>query len=200
MGIKMKLNKKNIEGNVLALLLLPFFVIFTILIMLYLPFDYIKYKKSKYYKDTHKKYEWLAGMTDEVKFYDFIKDNNLDIEHITVKTKELENVSYFVYKDILIVTDALPYFSEKKGKWLVIADENEESEDNDYTLEDYLNIYLDEFNQQVENKICEKVVALLDEGDYKEDIIKREYNDNIIFYNKKNMKEKIVEGLKIINN
>ena len=52
----------------------------------------------------------------------------------------------------------------------------------------------------MENKICEKVVALLDEGDYKEYIYNREYNDNIIFYNKKNMKEKIVEGLKIINN
>lgn len=195
----MKLSKK-MEDNVFALFLLPAFIIIGIGLMLHLPFDYIKYKKSKYYKDTHKKYEWFAGMTDEVRFYDLIKDNNLDIEHITVKTKELKNVSYFVYKEILIAIDVMPYFSEKKEKWLVVADENEESEDNDYTLEDYLNIYLDEFNQQVENKICEKVVALLDECDYEEHIYKREYNDNIIFYNKKNMKEKIVEGLKIINN
>ena len=192
----MKSSLKKIGDGIIVLLILPIFIILGILCMLYEHINFIKYKRQRYYKYTHKKYERYGSINDEFKLYNFIKDNNLPIVHKKNKSKELEHVGYFIYKRTLIVTDVMPYYDEKKEKWMVITDEEKE---NDFTLKDYLDIRIKEFNEQEEYEVCDKAVVFLDESEYKEYVYKRESDNMIIFYNENNMKERLVERLNIVN-
>ncbi len=50
--------------------------------LLYLPFDYVKYKASLYYKTFHKKYKLFAGLGTNFDVYNVILKNQLPIEYI----------------------------------------------------------------------------------------------------------------------
>ena len=62
-------------GIILALLVGICFV-------LLLPLDYIKYKRSLFYKNEHKKYKFFAGSGFYFEFYNEIAKNDLPIKYM----------------------------------------------------------------------------------------------------------------------
>ncbi len=190
--MKKVLNK--IMEEISTILLLPIFFIMLIVLILQLPIDYIKYKKSRYYKDTREKYEIFEGRSYFFDFYEFVKENNLPIEFIRNKDDEFGEFGYFFYDKTLVIIDAWACYDQKKGVWGIdIGDEERDV----YTFEEYVNLLINEFNKHEESNVCDKAMILLDEGEYEEYLNELKDNDTVILYNKDNLKEKLIESLNI---
>jgi len=56
----MKNNNTKVKEIILTVMFLPIVVLFLLCLLMITPFDYLKYKKSRYYKDTKEKYSWLC--------------------------------------------------------------------------------------------------------------------------------------------
>ena len=74
--------KRAIEKFFSFILAILIAIIFGIFLTFLLPFDYIKYKRSLYYKNTKKKYTFFAASNDNFKIYNEINKNNLPITFI----------------------------------------------------------------------------------------------------------------------
>ncbi len=120
-----KLSNKTGEGIVsffiiiLLIIALPFILIYVLITTIA---DYFKYKSSQYYKDTKEKYSWICANSQDIKFYNEIKENALPIEFYRNKDLKYTGRGYFVYKDILFLSEYdadVFYFDEEKEEWLV---------------------------------------------------------------------------------
>ena len=74
------MKETNTKDIIIMIVLFPVIVLFLLVVLIYTPFDYLKYKRSRYYKDTKEKYSWFCASSAYIKFYDLIKNENLPIE------------------------------------------------------------------------------------------------------------------------
>ena len=201
----MKIKKGIIDEKVLAvfcivafIIFLPFFLLYLLFKLLWTPFDYIKYKKSRYQKDFPHKYTWLREPHTDNAPYTAIKENALPVEYI--KWSEDYNLSgYFVYKDILLDFTE-PFFFDEEGKiFLRLPDGNESEETTDdetseeensdkcLTVEETKELILDGFRNSVPERECHRIVFFYSRKDvlrdYKEEGLNtmRELDDFIIY-------------------
>lgn len=69
--------------DVLCLIvLLPVIIFSGVCIAIKLPFDYIRYKTSLYFKIEKQKYSFFAGSSENFKIYNEIAQNNIPIQYI----------------------------------------------------------------------------------------------------------------------
>ena len=112
-------NKSKIWRTLSVIILTPIVCIILLLLLLWTPIDYIKYKFSRYYKDTKEKYSWMCAVSCYVRLYDLIKKENLPIEYHRCNDSHVTGYGYFVYKDVLILNDYELSYDPEKQIWLV---------------------------------------------------------------------------------
>ena len=158
----MKNKKEAIKQIILIILLLPIIVLFLLWVLLITPIDYIKYKRSHYYKDTKEKYTWFCTRSYWIKVYELIKKENLPIDYYRCDDAPITGYGFFVYKDTLVLNAGEPCYDAEKNIWLVEIDD------------EYVDIKVDveaeiaRCNDLLKNDVCKKAVILIDEDVYQE--------------------------------
>ena len=173
-------------GTVLAWVLA---LIFGLCVVLYLPIDYIKYKRSYYYKDKRKKYHLFAGSGMHFEIYNLICKHNLPIKYIKNPENENLDCGWFVFDDTLLIVDDCGFeYNDESGEWVhteYLDDDGEPAEEIRTTLCEYLKTEIEGTNEQAGEVICSRAVVLLD-GDVFDnaELAKQQecflvYNDNL---------------------
>lgn len=141
----MKNFSKKLIASILIIVLIPILLIAALWLLLMTPIDYIRYKKSPYYKDLRKKYTFAVCYNDTYVLYNLIKKREIP-EIVYHPKKENDPCGYFTLFDILLVCDLSTtiYYEKKKDGFYLIAPEEEasdgnenEDKDNEITLAEY---------------------------------------------------------------
>ena len=158
------MEKKNAKAKeiILTVIFFPIVVLFLLGLLIITPFDYLKYKKSHYYKDTKEKYSWLCTSSYYIKFYDMIKNENLPIDFYRCDYAPITGYGFFVYKDTIILNDYEPCYDEEKNIWLV------EIEDEYVDIKIDVENAIDRCNELLKNDTCKKAVVLIDKDIFEE--------------------------------
>lgn len=146
---------------IFTVLWLPVVALFLIGLLIVAPFDYFKYKKSRYYKDTKEKYSFPCASSYYIKFYDMIKNENLPIDFYRDGVT-ITGYGFFVYKDILILNDYEPCYDEDENIWLV------EIEDEYVDIKTDVESAINRCNELLKNDVCKKAVVLIDKDLFEE--------------------------------
>ena len=163
-------------GIILALLVGICFV-------LLLPLDYIKYKRSLFYKNEHKKYKFFAGSGFYFEFYNEIAKNDLPIKYMFNPKNDALECGWFVFDKTLLIPDTMVEYYSDVEKWF--CSEYDGGHDvASVPLEEYLQQEIATINELLEYNVCDKAVVLVDVNNIENiDIAKQEnrfliYDDN----------------------
>ena len=163
-------------GIILALLVGICFV-------LLLPLDYIKYKRSLFYKNEHKKYKFFAGSGFYFEFYNEIAKNDLPIKYMFNPKNDALECGWFVFDKTLLIPDAMVEYHSDVEKWF--CSEYDGGHDvASVPLDEYLQQEIATINELLEYNVCNKAVVLVDVNKIENiDIAKQEnrfliYDDN----------------------
>lgn len=144
------------------------FPLFGVGLCLYLPIDYIKYKRSPYYKKERKKYEAFAATGIHFKICNEILSNDLPIQVISNSKDDSVSRWWFVFGDTLIIPDWFSFeYDPESGTWQDFG-EDEDGKRSIMDLDEYIQIALDEVNQQAGEPICKDGVVLIDADNLKD--------------------------------
>lgn len=115
--------------------------------LLYLPVDFIRYKRSPYGREVREKYALWKGLSWDVKLYNGIRKAELPINYAD---------GHFLYRETLIlhIRGAISY-REETGEWIV-HEETEGGEGLETTLAAYAEALL------AQAPSCERAVFLVD--------------------------------------
>lgn len=118
------------------------------------PYDYFKYKMSRYYKDTKEKYRWFCFTG--VQLYETVKKEQLPIDFYRCYPSGGPGDGYYLYKDTLIYTGGLVEFDEPGNKWVSrIGDK--------YTdLREAVDTSIAECNAFLKRQACSRAAVLID--------------------------------------
>ncbi len=147
----------NFFGTILGIVIL-FFV--GVGFLIYLPFDYFKYKNSLYYKTKGKKYSLFAGLSIYFKIYNIILKNNLPIKYYNPKDETLSS-GFFIYEKTLLVPELVLEYDEERQDWIVVINDDSH-EPNIQSLNDFLEEEVRTVNEILGQEICEKAVVLVE--------------------------------------
>ncbi len=149
----------RIANGLKLVIFIPLGLVALICLFLFVtPFDYFKYKRSKYYKDTKEKYSWLCRVNYPIKLYDYIKIEGLPIEFHRDTEEKFTGCGYFIYKDVLIYTTSGIVFDEENNKWALDIGNGD----------DYVDLYkdvMDEIarcNEFLKREACKSAAVLID--------------------------------------
>ena len=158
---------------------------FGIILLCWLPFDYIRYKRSLFYKTERKKYKLFEGIGTHFELYNEIARNNLPIKFIFNPEDDSVERSFFVLGDTLIVVNVFDFeYDFEKDRWLYVCediDENGTEKRVIMSLDEYIETEIAEANRIVGEKICSKAVVLTD-SDGLENIEKAEAEKRFLVY------------------
>ncbi|MBO5324287.1 MAG: hypothetical protein J6A88_09400 [Oscillospiraceae bacterium] len=144
-------------------------LIFGIGVICLIPFDYIKYKRSAYYKLTHKKYTLYSASSIQFDIYNEIIENDLPIKYIRNPEEDALAWGWFVYDQTLIVPESLTFeFDAKSGEWNYCAEiiEDDETEKEILmSLSEYMEDNIQSANELAGKIICNKAIVLIEAGD-----------------------------------
>jgi len=157
-----KSEKSKVWSVLITILLIPVIVIFLLLLILVTPYDYLKYIRTRYYKDTKQKYSWFCTNSYYIGLYDLIKKENLPIDYYPCQEQSVAGYGYFVYRDTLILNDYEPYYDPEKQTWLV------EVEDGYVDMEQHAETVREECNRQLGSEVCKKIAILMNRDLLKE--------------------------------
>ncbi len=104
----------------ICILCVVFSPIILIVLLIKTVSDFIKYKKSRYYYDTHEKYTWMCASSEYVVFYNAVKAAELPVEYYRNNQIKETGYGYFVYKDTLLICDYdsdSVYFDKEREEW-----------------------------------------------------------------------------------
>ena len=151
--------------------------------VLLLPLDYIKYKRSLFYKIEHKKYKFFAGSGLYFEFYNEIAKNNLPIKYMFNPKNDALECGWFVLDKTLLIPDSMVEYYSDVEKWF--CSEYDGGHDvASIPLEEYLQQEIATINELLEYNVCDKAVVLVDVNNIDNiDIAKQEksfliYDDN----------------------
>lgn len=125
--------------------------------LLYLPFDYAKYKVSPYYKTFRKKYKLYSGMSSHFDIYNVVLKHRLPIEYIENPTNEGLSYGWFVCDKTLLIPSAVSWeYQQESKEWFY-----EEEHGEQITLDRYITEEMQEVNEALGRTVCEDAVVLL---------------------------------------
>ena len=196
--MKIKKSENIIIFLFIIIIVLPIALIYMVFKFFATPFDYIKYKRSRYQKDFPHRYSWLKEPHMDNAPYTAIKENELPVEYIKW-SEDYDIGGYFVYKDILFDFTE-PFFFDEEGKvFLLLSNEKEaveitddetseeENSDKSLTVAEIKELVLDGFHNSVPGRECHRIVFFYScknvLRDYKEEglNVMRELDDFIIY-------------------
>lgn len=157
----MKKFLSDFGGCLLAGLLLPILLLAAGVL---LPVDYVRYKRSRYYHDTGKRYTFFRGASPCCKLYNAIKAADLPIEYIECTSPETgASYEFFRYKDTLLLNDyAGIVFDNDRAMWTV------EIEDEWVSLEKEIADVMAELRAAMGEDVCPKALVLIDRDELEE--------------------------------
>jgi hypothetical protein len=170
--------KSGFERAIFAVFAHVVVILFGLGMLFYTPFDYFKYKRTRFYKDTKQKYSWLCMSSYYIKLYDLIKNENLPIDYYPCDYSFVMGYGYFVYKDTLILNDYSPCYDAKKNIWLV------EIEDEYVDIKIDVEAAIANCNERFGPDLCKRAVVLIDKDLFEEH--PNVYYENIEFLPAKN--------------
>lgn len=151
---------KKILSVLMVIILSPFLILAGICLIFLVPFDYIKYKTSLYYKMERKKYSLYDGTSENFKIYNEIVKNNLPIRYISNPQNRSLASGWFVFEKTLIIIGFSTFeYDYEKHKWFW------DGESEEITLEEYMEMELQEYNKNAGTTECDKAVVLISEDD-----------------------------------
>ena len=140
-------------------------IIVGVCLILLLPFDYIKYKSSLYYKNTKRRYAPFAGTNHKFKIYNEISKNGLPISFIHHPKERSILYGQFVFEKTLIIVDQFDFeYDSETEQWFFSL----ESDDEDRILlstDEYIETEIEEVNQAFGYRICDNAVILISADD-----------------------------------
>ena len=145
-------------GTLLALLL-------GVCLIFWLPLDYIKYKRSLYYKTEHKKYRPFAATGINFEIYNEIIKNHLPIKFICNPNDDSLDEGWFVYNNTLIIPSFFYFeYNTETEKWNYCDTvEDDDTEDRIImSLDEYMETEVQEANELAGDTICDKAIVLID--------------------------------------
>lgn len=147
---------------VLRILLLPLVVLALLGLVLYTPVDCLRYKRSRYYKDTRERYSWLAGGSCYVKLYGLIKRETLPIEYHRYTHSAATAHGCFLYGDTLILNDYEPCYDAEQDVWTIEVDDEYVDIRGDVDGE------ITRCNEFLGTERCQKALVLIDRDVWEE--------------------------------
>ena len=145
-------------GTVFAIVLA---LLVGICFVLLLPLDYIKYKRSLFYKIERKKYKLFAGSGFYFAFYNEIAKNNLPIKYIFNPQNDALECGWFVFRKTLLIPDAVVAYRSDIEKWF--CSEYDGGHDAaSVPLDGYLQQEIDSINELLGSVVCDEAVILVD--------------------------------------
>ena len=157
-------------NGLLTIIAIPFVIFLLLFLILFTPFDYLRYKKTSYYKNYREKYTLFCGSSSFIKVYENIQKNKLPVEYFRNPAVTTAGCGYFVYKDCLVFVDYDICYDENSEKWIVNI-----YDDESIFLENAVSADVEDFNNNY-NRNIKKSVVLVDEEIYN-DIIKCDFNN-----------------------
>lgn len=156
-----------------------------------LPFDYIKYKRSVYYRRTKEKYRLFAASGNKFELYNEIIENNLPIDFVANPGVKLIEYGWLVFEKTLIISDVFSFeFDSEKGEW-VYSCEDEDENSIVMSFDEFIHIEIEEINLAAGRDICNEAIVLID-SDYIENEEKANFESRFLIYNN-NRIEKLKE-------
>lgn len=134
-------------------------ILWGISLIFVLPFDYIKYKKSLYYKNTHKKYSMFAASGSSFKMYNEILKNNLPIRFVENPNGESIEHGWFDYDNILITQNSFPFEYNLEHKQWVYSTREQGENRIIMTLDEYIEIEIEEKNKLLGQEIYNDAIV-----------------------------------------
>lgn len=172
----MKKLKSILKSIVEAIIAIPVMILIALVLAVMLPFDYIKYKRSPYYKKERKKYSLLAASGTHFDLYNTIIKHDLPIEYIPGEESDELQCGWFVSGETLIVVSDFPFeYDAEKGTWnYCVNDEYEDEYDSDsgderdaekeiMPLDEYIELQLGHARAELQGRILTDAVILVDE-------------------------------------
>ncbi len=171
---RLKAIKNKVSTVLLSILGAICLIPFGIYMILNIPVDYIRYKRSAYYKNEGKKYKLFDGMGEDFKLYNEIVKNELPIDYFRNPKEEFVSLGKFVYNGILLIPDYCYDFTynpqeEKWGWWGETEDENQES-GSIMGLDEFIEEEIHSANSAMGKEICNRGVLLTCEKDINNDL------------------------------
>ena len=150
---------KKFFSFILAILIA---IIFGVCLIFILPFDYIKYKRSLYYKITKKKYTFFAASNQNFKIYNEINKHNLPISFLHHPKEKSIVYGWFVFEKTLIIVNAFNFeYDSESEKWIFSGEYDEEENHVILSIDEYIKTEIEEVNQALNDKVCDKAVILI---------------------------------------
>lgn len=137
-------------------------LLFGIFLIVLIPFDYIKYKRSLYYKRERKKYTLYVACGTAFDLYNEILKNDLPIKYISNPKDEGLAYGWFVYDKTLLILDCVAEYDPQEKKWGCGEYGDNSREVAFAPLEDFLKQEVDEMNELLGSIVCDKAVVLMD--------------------------------------
>lgn len=169
----MKEKLAKVGQALLLILLLPLILLVLLGVAISLPLDYLRYKRSQYYRDLGVKYEF--GHSYYTKLYDKIRKADLPVDYHLFRDENTGDYrGYFRYDDVLLVADSMTVlYNETDGCWEINEAEESEHEGELVPLEKSLAEELAVFRERFGNDLCHRAALLIAEDDVPEDYIEQ---------------------------
>lgn len=150
-------------GTVIGIAVALLFGVFLIFLM---PLDYIKYKRSLYYKRERKKYKPFAATGEAFDIYNEILKNDLPIKYISNPKDEGLVYGWFVYDHTLLILNDFSFsYNSQTGNWehvYEITDEDGNEKQMVTTIAEYIESEIQDANELAGETICDNAVILMD--------------------------------------
>lgn len=161
----------NKAGELLSYIVLtPLCILFGIGLVLYIPVDYVRYRRSAFFRDTRRRYELYSGNTQWIRLYNAMRAENLPLEY-HLRTTEDIHYGYFRYRNILLVQDYTVEYDPKKQEWFAYYDEEDQQACT--TVGETLECSVESYNEIVGQNICDRAVLLIDRAHIPEEDLPR---------------------------
>ena len=139
-------------------------ILFGVILVFTLPVDYIKYKRSLYYKKYRKKYTFLAATGVAFRLYNEILKHDLPIRFYENPNAPALSCGWFVLGDTLISINNFNFeYDEKSDTWECYCYHEEDDTDILISLDEYIENEIKDANELTGQVICKDAVVLIDE-------------------------------------
>lgn len=154
--------KRAIKNFFSFILVIPIAIIFGGCLIFMLPFDYIKYKRSLYYKNTKEKYTFFAASTPNFEIYNEINKHNLPIRFIHHPEEKSIVYGWFVFEKTLIIVNAYNFeYDSESENWIFSVESDEEENQVILSVDEYIETEIEDINKALNDKVCDKAVVLI---------------------------------------
>ena len=164
-----------------------FSIAFFLFLIFILPLDYLKYKHSPYYKIEKNKYCLFAASGIQFKMYNEIIKNQLPIKYYGNSQDDSCESGWFVFENTLIIPNIFKFeFDSKSGTWIFYG-ENKNGKQIIMTLDEYIQLEMQDANEFYGQEICNRGVVLIDADDVLD--LENAKKDNRFLVNEHNREE-----------